>query len=244
MTTDPKLEKLNKILNILDDQVSAKDLQQFLSTLLDFLRQTVRQLRAEYATFNADANARIEAKLATLKNGKDGKDGRDGAPGRDGIDGVKGDKGDPGQNADMDSMVADILAKFATVPGLTEAVRNGLETLQGEERLKASAIDGLDERVSAIVAAQPRTSSGGGVTNMRIQQAFKYILKTEQPTGTIDGVNTIFTVTQPIFAVLSMSLNGETIAQLPNYTIAGKAIIFTSPLPADYSGKDFEIKYI
>lgn len=88
---------------------------------------------------------------------------------------------------------------------------------------------------------QPR---GGGVTNARIEQAFKYILKTEQPSGDIDGVNTDYTVTQPIFAVLQMSINGEIIAELPNYTISGKTISFSTAIPAVYSGKDFEIKYI
>lgn len=88
------------------------------------------------------------------------------------------------------------------------------------------------------------TGTGGGVTNARIIQAMKYIVKTEAPVGDIDGVNTSYTVTQPIFAVLSYSLSGEFIAQIPNYTIAGRTITFTSALPAAYSGKDFEITYI
>lgn len=87
-------------------------------------------------------------------------------------------------------------------------------------------------------------TTGGGVTNARIQQAFKYILKTEEPVGDIDGVNTTYTVSQPIFAVLAMSLNGEVIAELPNYTISGKTFTFSTALPAAYSGKDFEIKYV
>ena len=85
---------------------------------------------------------------------------------------------------------------------------------------------------------------GGGVTNLRIIQAFKYILKTEAPVGAINGSNTTYTVSQPIFAVLSFSINGETIAELPNYTISNKTITFSSALPAAYSGKDFECKYI
>lgn len=98
--------------------------------------------------------------------------------------------------------------------------------------------DELEKKLTRVGA------SNGGVTNMRIQQAFKYILKTEAPVGDIDGVNTTYAVSQPVFAVLSFSLNGETIAQLPNYTVAGRTIIFSVALPAVYSGKDFEIKYI
>lgn len=98
--------------------------------------------------------------------------------------------------------------------------------------------------IDDLKSLQESRTGGGGVTNMRIQQAFKYILKTEQPSGLIDGINTAYTVTQPIFAVLSFSMNGETIAQLPNYTISGKTITFSVALPSVYSGKDFEIKYI
>lgn len=84
----------------------------------------------------------------------------------------------------------------------------------------------------------------GGVTDMRIRQAFKYILKTEAPVGAIDGLNLSYTLSQPIFAILAFSLNGEVIAQLPNYTVHANTITFSTALPAVYSGKDFECKYI
>jgi hypothetical protein len=99
--------------------------------------------------------------------------------------------------------------------------------------------DELDKKLIRI-----GQNTSGGVSNLRIQQAFKYILKTEQPVGDIDGVNLSYTVSQPIFAVLGLSINGETIAQLPNYTISGKTITFSEALPAVYSGKDFELKYV
>ena len=91
---------------------------------------------------------------------------------------------------------------------------------------------------------RPVGKAAGGVSDMRITQAFKNILKTEAPSGDIDGVNTTYTVTQPIFAVFAFSLNGEVIPQIPNYTISANTIEFSTALPAAYSGKDFEIKYI
>lgn len=126
-------------------------------------------------------------------------------------------------------------------------IRNRFEALKQEDKLDKSAIRGLEDELKRLekkIDDKQSTGGTGGVTNLRIQQAFKYILKTESPTGTIDGSNTTYTVTQNIFAVLSMSINGETIAQLPNYTISGRTITFSSPLPSAYSGKDFEIKYI
>lgn len=125
------------------------------------------------------------------------------------------------------------------LPKVGKSIRDSLELLQGDERLDKSAIKGLDEEFNGV-----REALSAGVTNLRIQQAFKYLLKTEAPVGAINGSNTTYTVKNDIFAVLAMSINGETIAQLPNYTIAGKSIVFSSALPAVYSGKDFEIKYI
>lgn len=125
---------------------------------------------------------------------------------------------------------------------MAEEVRDRLELLLDDERLDVSAIKGVDTLIEKL--AKKTGTVVGGVTNARIQQAFKYILKTESPVGDIDGVNTTYTVSQPIFAILSLSLNGETIAQLPNYVISGNTFVFSTALPVDYSGSDFECKYI
>ncbi len=156
---------------------------------------------------------------------------------------------------DMHKMMPEMpdLSNFATVDNLPkpledtpEDIRNKLDSLKGNERLDKSAIKGIEEDIKRLdekIASIPRGISGG-VTNLRIQQAFKYILKTEEPVGDIDGVNTVYTVSQPIFAVLAFSLNGEVIPQIPNYTISGNKITFSTALPSAYSGKDFECKYI
>lgn len=107
-------------------------------------------------------------------------------------------------------------------------------------------LDTIDEEMKRLrdEANKSRNTVFGAVTNLRIRQAFKYILQTEEPTGAIDGNNTSYTVTKPIFAVLSFSINGEVITKLPNYTVTGRTITFSTALPAVYSGKDFEITYI
>lgn len=125
-------------------------------------------------------------------------------------------------------------------------IREKLESLKDDERLDKSAIKGLDEEIDSVLkkVSNIASSASGGVTNLRIRQAFKYLLHTEQPAGLIDGANTTYRVQNEIFAILSMAINGEIIAQLPNYTISGKIITFASALPAAYSSKDFEIKYL
>lgn len=111
--------------------------------------------------------------------------------------------------------------------------------IQEEIKEHERRIDELEEKLKVM----PR-GGGGGVTDLRIRQAFKNILLTEAPVGAIDGVNATYTLTQPIFAILSMSINGETIAELPNYTISNRSFTFAVALPSAYSGKDFEVKYI
>lgn len=62
----------------------------------------------------------VDDRLLKVKNGKDGKS-------------IKGDPGRPGRDGSADSPVI---------------IRNKLETLKGAERLKASAIEGLDEIIA------------------------------------------------------------------------------------------------
>ncbi len=155
--------------------------------------------------------------LRSIK-GDRGEKGDAGQPGKDGRNGVDGKNGKDGKNGQPpEHEWEDTKLRFKNPDGSWgEKV-----DLKGE-----------------------RGETGGGITNMRIAQAFKYILKTEQPVGDIDGVNTTYSLSQPIFAILSMSINGEVIAQLPNYTINGRNFTFGTALPADYAGLDFECKYI
>lgn len=146
---------------------------------------------------------------------------------------IKAEMTEEYDDAEIRSMIQSIKDSIPEMPKEFDptAIMEEIKTL--EERFKE-----LDDKII-------RAGRGvGGVTNLRIQQAFKYILKTEAPVGLINGSNTTYRLSQPIFAILSMSINGETIAQLPNYTIKGNTFIFSSALPADYSGKDFEVKFV
>lgn len=157
------------------------------------------------------------------KAGRDGKDGVNGVDGLDGKDGLNGENGKDGS------------------PDTSEQIIEKINGDESEKKIKREKVEGLDEELKAI-RELPR--GGGGTSAMGVRQAFKYIFHTEQPTGLINGSNTTYTVKNTIFAVVAFSLNGEVIAQLPNYTIAGRTITFSTALSADYSGSDFECKYI
>lgn len=122
-------------------------------------------------------------------------------------------------------------------------VRDKLETIKEEkEKLKIEAISELRKELDEL-KARP-VGRGGGTSAIGVAQAFKYIGKTEALVGAIDGANTTYSVSSNIWWVACLVVNGEVVAQLPNYTISGRTITFSTALPAVYSGKDVEIKFI
>lgn len=264
---DPRMliTAFEKMYDIVKSSVTHEELDEAIKLLVQNMRAMYEEFNAEMRDeldfarkANGDIIDDLESRLTNLLTQIEQKSG-------DSLDDIRQQFSDDVNNLrnliptlpDYSDKFAELEAKIPVIPDfpkipefpeipqpdMAEDIRNKLELLQGEERLDRSAIRGLDD-YDDIKKAVSEQKSEGGVSNMRIIQAFKYILKTENPTGDIDGVNTAYTVSQPIFAVLSFSLNGEIIAQLPNYTVSNRTITFSTALPAAYSGRDFEIKYI
>jgi hypothetical protein len=101
----------------------------------------------------------------------------------------------------------------------------------------------LEEELEEIKKMKLR-KGGGGTSAIGVRQTFKYIAHTEKPAGTIDGANKTFTVENDIWWVAGFTINSQVVAELPNFTYAGKTITFDQAIPAVYATKDFEIKYI
>jgi DNA repair exonuclease SbcCD ATPase subunit len=218
------IKKVGQVLNEKTAQHSAE-----LDTALKSALQTLEQSKQELSASVNENKEITKSEARTLKRYIDYEiQNLKGL-----LDGVAADIPDMDQHA---SAVAERIAEVEKrIPVLPKERDYSTEINASKEELRAE-IAALKQEI----ASRPV----GGVTNARIQQAFKYILKTEQPVGAINGVNLTYTLSQPIFAILSMSLNGETIAQLPNYTINGNTFTFSTALPSDYSGKDWEVKYI
>lgn len=137
---------------------------------------------------------------------------------------------------DIQQKLSEIKDGYTPVKGI-----DYVDGLDGEPGKNAEVDE--EKIIQAVLERMPQ-ARGGGTSAIGIANAAKYFVKTEEPVGVIDGVNTNYTVSKTIFAVLSFSLNGEFIAQLPNYTISGKTVTFSTALPLAYSGKDFEIVYV
>lgn len=66
-------------------------------------RATIAELAAKSAALHSELSARVDARLATVKDGRDGidgKDGKDGLNGKDGANGIDGKPGAPGEKGD------------------------------------------------------------------------------------------------------------------------------------------------
>lgn len=159
------------------------------------------------------------------KNGKDGIDGKDGLDGKDGVDGKNGENGKDGS------------------PDSSEQIIEKINSDESEKKIKREKVEGLDDELKRIEAKIP-SGRGGGTSALGVAQAFKYIAHTEQPTGNIDGINLTYTLKNTIWWIAGFTLNGEQVAQLPNFTVSGRTITFSTAIPLAYSGKDFECKYI
>jgi hypothetical protein len=194
------------------------------------LEQKIDDIKSEVSPGINDVLDRIK--------GKDGEDGRDGESGRDGSQGPKGEKGDRGDKGDKGT------------PG--KDGKDGKDGKNGKDGQDVSS-DLVDEIMGDITQVKneikrvERATSkprGGGTSAAGVAFAFKSIAHTEEPVGVINGVNTTYTVKNNIWWIFGFTLNGEQIAQLPNFTYVNRTITFSTALPAAYSGKDFEVKYL
>jgi hypothetical protein len=155
---------------------------------------------------------------------------------RDGVDGKDAD-----EDLIVERIVAQIPEKEQLVDGPDE-IRNKLELLQDDERLTFKAISGLEEELDKL-KKQRLGGRGGGHTDIGVAASMGRLVKTETPTGDIDGANTDFVTSSPINAILSYMLNGEVVGSV-NYTVSGRTITWGTAPPSVYSGKDHEIIYV
>lgn len=232
---DPDRLTKDDFVNAFEAVVTAiNDEKTKLSDLAERLNQAVQDARAhldETSTLTkADLTTAVASAISKIQNGKDGINGRDG------VDGVSPD---PAEIAKLAANLIKLPEYRAPIMDGPEEIATKLDLLDEENQLAA-----IKKLKAEIEELKKRPVRSGGTSAMGVAQAMKYVVKRQTPTGTIDGVNATFTVSSAPYAVLSIVINGEFIPLSGNYTIAGKTITFSSPIPASYSGKDFEIVYV
>ena len=119
----------------------------------------------------------------------------------------------------------------AELPKLGESIRDGLEMLEGPERLSIKAIDKLQEQLDELRKMISQKSGGimGGVAQVRevTDRSTDGTL-----TGTINGVNTIFTLRQAASSdTTKIFVNGSRLDLTNDYTLSGTTLTFVTAPP-------------
>ncbi len=254
-----KLSKLKLMFDTLNNELTREEFVSAFKEVVDVLKKTL-------ADSKKDLERRMDARLASIKNGKDGRDGKDGAKGE------KGDKGDsivgpPGKDGrdgkDGSPDTGDqIIQKINSANGLIvpEAIA-GFEDLRKEVKEKTGnttrigwgahplVIQGLGQVIDkntrvlnfAGAGLSSVVRSKGGVVTVTLAGGTGTVYS-ETPSGLIDGINTSYTVAHDITNVYNMAINGQFIHP-GEYSTSGGTITMNTPLPAGLSGTQFTITY-
>lgn len=209
--------------------------------LFDDLVKTVKQAIGLFTRMQADIASQrslIEKRLASVRDGIDGKDGAPGRDGRDGKNGKDGKDGAPGQQGQQGPQgEKGDAADVTDIAAFGAAARDGLEILQGENRLKADAISGLDEKLTEL-----RT-----LASQRIQTPAKaYMVYTKDASAQCNGVTTQFTVGgthRGIVGVFSTEFP-QIYRPVIDYTETSTGILLTSQVSAPQTGQSLIIQFL
>lgn len=196
-----------------------------------------RQVADSLGSALAVMNKRIDERLSQVKNGKDGKDGRDGKDGKDGKS-IKGDKGEKGDKGDTGTAIFGGKGKDGS-PDTPEQIVIKLESLEGEDRLDASAIKNLPEFVQNNY---PAVISGKGplwalqdvdVSGITVGQSIKWDgvrwipftpagANSSAYNEVAGGSGTAWTLAHtPVSGTLRVYANGQRLIETTDYSLSG-----------------------
>jgi hypothetical protein len=250
MPSKDKLERAKAILGLVNDgSVSYDQVKKLVGQLIDFVKGVKRELETKNTEALAAINERVDSRLAKIKDGRTPVKGKDYFDGQDGYSPVKGVDYFDGKDADPLDEDAAIERIQKNLPQLGMAVRDGLELLQGPERLKATAIDGLEDLIpkgSTRVVAPSRGMflyingvKKGIVSNLNIIGSggvtASYSKVNGQDTVTLTSAGGGLTIEEPVGAV-NASNPVFTVSAEPRYVIsdtntyfAGNGYTYSAP---------------
>jgi hypothetical protein len=244
---DDKLQRLEKILDVVFDKerLTASDFEEAFKRALKHLDTKHEQNKTELTTLSSAVADALEAFKADNDNfvgtlsETDTQRGVDAeirlneaikrlderiAAIKDGIDGRDADE------ATIIERIAERLPKIEEIenklPVLGEPIRDSLELLQEENRLKIEAIDGLREELDDL-KKKSKLSGGGSsmpVAHWPIHETF-----------TMDGIATSVSLQQAVAAqgnaIFGVRYQGQTLDMTTHYTVDGNKITLVGFVP-------------
>ncbi len=168
---DPELQKLEDILKLINkDFVTDADLLEVLKSLKGKLDGKDKELEESIAALEKGLredmtieSSDVRDQLGILRQKIKDIKLRKGDKGDRGEPGKAGEPGAPGKDADSALLAKQITETIEKdLPKFGTAFRDGLELLQGDERLDKSAVKGLDEEFTKVRGEISSIPSGGG----------------------------------------------------------------------------------
>lgn len=126
-------------------------------------------------------------------------------------------------------------------------IRDALESFKIEQdKLSIEAIDGLKAQLERLEKKIDESRGGkvvGGTSQIGVKLALANLINSETPSGTINGVNKVFTTANKITTIISFKINGQSLHP-DQYSVSGNTITFNNAPPASLSTKPFTIVYV
>jgi len=244
---DAKFEKLQQILNLLNEGLTKTDFLKAFEGILNYVKKIherndleLQRLRETYDGLSGDlkkefasAMKKIEARMdnesitlralseAVVEKMNSMRDGKDGVS----IQGPAGRDGKDGKDADEEK-IAKNAAREILNSG--EEIRKSLERLESDDRLDKSAIKGLDEWMRSIAGGRRFAILGGG------RNAVEYT----DLSSLLDGVTKTFSVPKRRFVALMYSSAPFIYRPTVDYTGDGTGTLtLTSEVSAPETGQ-------
>lgn len=241
-----QLAKENKLLPFLLDKLN--ELDDKLSTVEEMLDKKPNSLPITDEAKIEKIASRLAVKMATIEKGEKGDVGDDGhtptkeelvALIRPLIPQVK-----DGKTPTDDELIKlikpllpkldDLVAKVPTPPFLTSIeIRDRLEILGEGEKLSIQAIQDLPKILEEKLKDLEKKTGSKPTGGFNYNSMSFHIVDDETPTGTVNGVNTAFTikdVPNPVSS-LKVYVNGQRMRVTTDYTFAGVTITFVTAPP-------------
>ncbi len=232
--TKEEFEKSFKAILDIILKIEKKNDGRFAATLEDLkekIKKAIAQSESETDDLKSQLMGSIDSALKEQELGlnfirdkvrkiKEGKDGYTPIKGKDYFDGLPGKNGNDGS------------------PDTPEQILDKISGL-----LEIKDIKDLEKELEELRKIKTQRIGGGGTSDLGVAFSLARIIRTETPSGTINGVNKVFTVSTAINAILSFGINGMVIHD-NEYAYSGATITFTTAIPADLSGTTFRIVFV
>lgn len=250
---EKRLSILENLVKTLQDGVTQSEFLSAFERVTKFVQNFQEQIATTLETMVSRLNelqARVEAKLASVRDGRDGKDGapgkdgrngldgQDGAPGRDGRDGQDGSPDTPDQIVDKINQ-AEVLINKEQINGLTDFEKKiaeqgtgGVRAIWGRSGIQL-IVDGRKKGLVNYINFVPGSgiaithNTRQGRNDITISATGSASLSPIAVTGTIDDSNTSFTAASAPNLVI---VNGAAYRSGKGATISGTAITLDNPV--------------